>query len=432
MAIAMDAYPILVVGGGPAGVLTALAVARRTDRPAVVVEPSPELGRGTAYATDEPHHLLNSRAKDMSVDPAAPDDFVAWARCRPDDFVPRATFGAYVGARAGAVAHVARRAVRVRPAGPRWEVDLADGTSREAAAVVLALGAAPPAFPAGAQAGIRLAAGYVADPWHPGALAGIPPAARVLLLGTGLTAVDAALTLLARGHTGRIVAVSRHGLLPQPHTDRPAPPAPASAGAVTVRGLLRELRSSDDWRAAVDALRPRADQIWSALTIEERRRFLRHLARYWEIHRHRCAPAVARTIADARARGALAVRAGQVTSIHPAPRGGFAVRLGGGEHWTFDAVVNCTGPGHPAGIPLVRTLVADGLARADDLSLGIDVDSHGRPVGRDGTPREGLHAVGSLRRGRWWETTAIPEIRSQADALAAHLAARRPLDLAAA
>ncbi|MDG4827288.1 FAD/NAD(P)-binding protein [Asanoa sp. WMMD1127] len=414
--------PVIVIGGGPAGALAAIAVSRHSGRPVVVVDPAAALGPGSAYATREPSHLLNSRAGSMSVDPCAPGDFAAWARCSGDSFQPRGGYGDYLAQRLGAVPHIARRALRVRPAGAgRWAVELSDGTTRRASDVVLALGPPPPVFPAAAAVGVRRAPGYVPLPWTPGALDRIAAPDRVLLLGTGLTAVDAVLTLLARGHTGRIVAVSRHGLLPRAHTDQAAPVALSADLPPGLRALLRELRRSTDWRATVDALRPRVDEVWAGLTDEERRRFLRHLARWWEVHRHRCAPPVAATIAAARSSGALVVAAGRVTDIRTVPRG-FEVTVGDSGPWPFDAVVNCTGPGHPAGLSLVRTLVADGLARADPLGLGIDVDAAGHPTGRDGSPVEGLHVLGSLRRGRWWETTAIPEIRTQAYAVAARLA----------
>ncbi|MEV4534711.1 FAD/NAD(P)-binding protein [Asanoa sp. NPDC049518] len=407
----------LIIGGGPAGALAALAITRHSGRAVTVVEPAPELGPGSAYATREPKHLLNSRAGTMSVDPDDPGDFAAWARCRPDAFLPREVYGRYLADRLGAVPHVARRALRIRAAADGWAVDLSDGTTRVASDVVVAVGPPPPVFPAGASVAVRRAPGYVAVPWSPGALDAVTPTDRVLLLGTGLTAVDAVLTLLARGHRGRIVAVSRHGLLPQAHADLPAAPTGSGVDATGLRELLRVLRGSPDWRASVDALRPRVDRVWSGLSLDEQQRFLRHLARYWEVHRHRCAPEVAAAVAGARAAGALDVIATRVTTIRTAPRG-FEVTLAGSGTRTFDAVVNCTGPGHPAGIPLVRSLVADGLARADPLALGIDVDDTGRPVGRDGRPTERLHVLGSLRRGRWWETTAIPEIRAQAYAVA--------------
>ncbi|MEV4620062.1 FAD/NAD(P)-binding protein [Asanoa sp. NPDC049573] len=408
--------PTVIIGGGPAGALAALAVTRHGGREVVVVDPSAALGRGSAYATREPLHLLNSRAGTMSAHPSDPGDFAAWARCRDDAFLPRGVFGDYLADRVGSVPAVARHALRVRPAGGRWAVDLSDGAVVRASDVLIAVGPAPPVYPSAASVGVRGAPGYVAVPWTPGALDRIRPTDRVLLLGTGLTAVDVVLSLLARGHRGPIVAVSRHGLLPRAHADLPTPVAPSGIDATGLRELLRVLRASADWRATVDALRPRADQVWSGLTLDEQRRFLRHLARYWEVHRHRCAPAVAAAVAAARSSGALTVAATRVAAIRTAPRG-FDVTLTG-RSTAFDAVVNCTGPGHPAGIPLVRSLVADGLARADPLALGIDVDPAGRPVARDGRPTEGLYVLGSLRRGRWWETTAIPEIRAQAYAVA--------------
>jgi uncharacterized NAD(P)/FAD-binding protein YdhS len=415
----------LIIGGGPAGALAALAVTRHSGRAVTVVDPSSELGSGSAYATRERRHLLNSRAGTMSVDPDDPGDFAEWARCRPDAFLPREIYGRYLADRIGAVPHVARRALRVRPAGPSgWAVELNDGTTRWASDVVLAVGPPPPVFPAAASVAVRRAPGYVAVPWSPAALDGIAATDRVLLLGTGLTAVDAVLTLLGRGHRSQLVAVSRHGLLPRAHTDPPAPPGAPGVDATGLRELLRMLRGSPDWRASVDALRPRVDQVWSGLTLDEQQRFLRHLARYWEVHRHRCAPEVAAAVNGARAVGALDVVATRVTAIRTAPRG-FEVTLAGSGPQTFDAVVNCTGPGHPAGIPLVRSVVADGLARADPLALGIDVDHTGHPIGRHGRPTEGLHVLGSLRRGRWWETTAIPEIRTQAYAVATRLAGMR-------
>ncbi len=347
--------------------------------------------------------------------------FADWARCRTDAFLPRGVYGAYLADRLGAVPHVRRHALRVRPAGPSgWAVELSDGTTRWASDVVLAVGPPPPVFPAAASVAVRRSPGYVPVPWSPGALDGIAAGDRVLLLGTGLTAVDAVLTLLARGHTGQIVAVSRHGLLPRAHTDQPAPAQPG-VDASGLRELLRVLRGSPDWRASVDALRPRVDQLWAGLTLDEQQRFLRHLARYWEVHRHRCAPEVAAAVEAARSTGALVVAATRVAAIRTDPHG-FEATFADSGPWTFDAVVNCTGPGHPAGLPLVRSLVADGLARADPLALGIDVDGDGRPVGRHGRPTEGLHVLGSLRRGRWWETTAIPEIRAQAYAVATRLA----------
>ncbi|MFC0531533.1 FAD/NAD(P)-binding protein [Phytohabitans kaempferiae] len=417
----------VIVGGGPAGTLTALALLRHTDQRVVLVDPAERLGPGTAFATREPHHLLNSRAGAMSAAPDAPADFVDWChrsgyRVSANAFQARGWFGDYLADRlAGAfqrhgdrLLHRRAHVLRIVPGG-QWRLQLTAGPEQRADHVVLAIGHAPPRFPLVAQAPVREAPGYVATPWEAHALDGIAAGDRVLLLGTGLTAVDVVLSLIARGHRGQITAVSRHGLLPLPHLGSPAGPLPPPLpGAPTVRELLRQFRTVavDDWRSLVDRVRLQAEPLWRGLPLDERRRFLRHALRLWEVHRHRCAPWAANAIDRTRDAGLLMVHKGGPTAIRTVGRA-FDVDLGG-EPQGFDVVVNCTGPGHPAGIPLVRTLVADGLARADPLGLGVDVDLDGRLVPYDGGTSPAPYVVGALRLGQWLETTAIPEIRQQA------------------
>ncbi len=159
-------------------------------------------------------------------------------------------------------------------------------------------GSTPSHLPAGS---------YAADPWSADIAAGLAADDVVLVLGTGLTMVDIALLLDAAGFRGRIVALSRRGLLPHPHADgvpktvRPERPEP------TAVGLLRAMRKRSgeiEWRAAVDELRPYTQSIWRAMALPEQRRFLRHLRAWWDVHRHRLAPSVWRRIEAMRERPA--------------------------------------------------------------------------------------------------------------------------------
>jgi uncharacterized NAD(P)/FAD-binding protein YdhS len=109
--------------------------------------------------------------------------------------------------------------------------------------------------------------------------------------------------------------------------------------------------------------------------------------------------------------------------------------LGEGESTRFrvDRVVNCTGPTLDlarAGEPLLERLLADGHVRPGPLGLGLDHDSRGVLIDSGGVPSSLLTTVGPMRKGRLWETTAMPEIRSQALELADQItaaAATRPL-----
>lgn len=404
---------VAVVGGGCSGVLVARELLRCSDDDVALVDPG-EPGGGIAYGSARPWHLLNSRAGAMSADPDDPGHFVRWAGTSPAAFRPRGEYGRYLRSvlDEAAVAHPGRlRLHRARAAAitPDAAVALDDGSVISADHVVLATGG-----PAAARQAI-VHPRYIADPWRPGVLEALPGDRPVLLVGTGLTAVDVALTLTADGRrTAPVVAVSRRGLLPLTHTADAAPPAvPSLDDCGTLRDVVRAVRAAaggaGDWRAIVDGLRPYLDELWTALTPAEQDAFLRHLARPWECHRHRMAPEIGARVAQLRAAGLLEIRAGGVAAWP-----GLA---------DFAAVVNCAGPGRlPAAAgSLVGGLLATGLARVGPHGLGLDIDIDGRLMGAGGRAHDRLWVIGPLRRGARWETTAVPEIRAQARRLVSDL-----------
>jgi uncharacterized NAD(P)/FAD-binding protein YdhS len=425
---------VAVIGGGCAGVLVTRELLRCTSDEVVLIEPG-EPGGGIAYGAAQPWHVLNSRAGAMSADPDDPDHFVRWATARGipatrDDFLGRRDYGRYLApvladvaaASAGRLRTLPAYATSVRPG----TVSIMDGSAVRADHIILAVGN-PASGPSAAPLHHRA---YVADPWRTSALDAVPADRPVLLIGTGLTAVDVALSLTAKARSAPITAVSRHGLLPLNHAPDAAPPAlPALEQCRTLRDVVRVVRASarmsSDWRAIVDGLRPCLDQLWVAFTPTEQEAFLRHLARPWECHRHRMAPAVAQRIATLRAAGMLTVRPGGVRSITPEPGGDLLAEVEPAAE-RFAAVVNCTGPGRlPGAAPaVVRGLLDARLARPGPHRLGLDVDPAGRLVGADGLVHPRLWVLGPLRRGVLWETTAVPEIRGQARQLAAALGER--------
>src|SRR3954470_25060983 len=112
----------VVVGGGCSGALAAIHLGGDPSHEVVIIDPAPfgELGRGAAYGTRNPAHLLNSRAAAMSALADQPDDFVRWCRDQdleigPADFAPRGTYGDYLHDRLtkAAFTHVRAAANRV-------------------------------------------------------------------------------------------------------------------------------------------------------------------------------------------------------------------------------------------------------------------------------------------------------------------------------
>ncbi|MBT2439550.1 FAD/NAD(P)-binding protein [Streptomyces sp. ISL-36] len=448
-----------VVGAGAAGALVAVqlceaAARRRTPLDLVLIDPAAEAGRGTAYATEVPEHRLNVPVGGMSCYPDDPGHFRRWL-CRHGestvtaaDFASRHRFGSYLAdtlGRAIITAHgtVAVRRLRTKATGcagtadGRFALALADGGTLTADSVVLATG--PAAGSAGwAPAELRGSDRFIDRPWAPGALDAVGATDDVLLVGTGLTAIDLALVLDRPGRT--VHAVSRGGLLPQPHAVAPLPPVPPPPGLGALplhrlrtelrRHLAAVLRDHGDWRPALDGLRPGIAALWQGLTDDERAEFLARDATRWNVHRHRMAPATAEAVARARAARRLRIHAGRIASAEPQKDGRLAVRLADGRELTVARVVDCTGPGlrmDGADDPLWRGLLADGLAVPGPLGIGVATDA-GRLLDARGSSGRPLFTLGAPRRGELWETTAIPEIRAQAKEIAeAVLAPLTPL-----
>jgi uncharacterized NAD(P)/FAD-binding protein YdhS len=437
----------IIVGGGASGVLLAYQLLR-LDRRAfqvTLIEQRSEVGRGLAYHTGNPDHLLNVRVANMSALPEDPDHFWRWlsARetCRCADrycFVPRQVYGDYIaslirplvsrGDDLGGLRILNGECVSVRENTDGVVAELASGAEIAGDIVIFATGHDARKIPA---------VGY-ADPWAPTSAAEIRKDATILILGSGLTMADYVLSLLRNGHTGPIVAMSRRGLMPRAH--RRVPPlsidelqVPFGASASQLLRWLRRLVDSHsaqggNWRSVVDGLRPHTQRLWRELPIDSRRRFLEHARAWWDIHRHRMAPEVEFTISKAVTDRRLALMAAKIVDISPNAAGAIVRYRRRGqavvEGLEVDAIVDCTGIAKdPAatGNPAVRSLFDQGLARIDPLHLGIDVSSDCAIVNRRGLPSRRLFAVGPLTRAAFWEIIAIPDIRNQCVQLAGRL-----------
>jgi uncharacterized NAD(P)/FAD-binding protein YdhS len=456
----MTTTSIAIIGAGFSGTLLSLHLLRRCPPTTkiVLIERHRQFGRGQAYATPNPGHLLNVPAGRMSAFHDRPNDFLEWLQAQPEDelmgvvpgagsFVPRELFGAYVRSLLNE---------EIRRAEPRERLELVRGEvlgidrsehplilsldrdrTITADLAVLAVGNFPPEPMPLADPSFYDTPFYRPDPWAPEALADLDPAAPVLLIGTSLTMVDAVITLLDQGHTGPIHALSRRGLLPRRHAAvPPGPPREHLPFPTEVRALTRFLREESrralaagaSWHAVVDELRPFTVDVWQAMSTPDKKRFLRHLRPWWDVHRHRMAGPVADRIDAARATGQLRVQAGRIRSYDIE---GDTVRanvlLRGGTALTgirVGRVVNCAGPGADydrIAHPLVRKLLDDGTVRPDPLRLGLDITGTCALINRSGAISRRVFAIGPVTKGRFWEMTAVPDIRRQCELLAQHL-----------
>lgn len=447
---------IAIIGGGFSGVMTAINLSRLSRQPLhlTIINQRHPMARGTAYGTRRMEHLLNVAARNMSAFPDMPDHFLQWLRTRseyeavPDielreRFIPRMIYGDYLRCLMQQHLQSPLESVQVRTTFIEGEaVDLAphdngavihlsnDGRL-EASRVVLATGnESPSGLPGSVE--LQDHPAWVGNPWQPWENRLPPSGGTVLLLGTGLTTVDAVITLRALGWQGVMHAVSRNGWLPHSHfrgieyPDFPPPEVDlADLGLKKLLALmeqhcsrLRKLGANP--AIIVDKMRPHTQRIWQRFTPEERREFARRHAARWNVLRHRIAPEIHAQLTTAQLTGQLQVHAAGIECVRAAGHQ-VQIHLSGGKTLKGDLVINATGPNTrftAASSVLLQNLVRRGLVTPDDLEMGPRVDADYAIICRDGTRSETLFALGPLLRGTLWESIAVPELRVQARRLA--------------
>ncbi|WP_342653149.1 FAD/NAD(P)-binding protein [Pseudomonas sp. F3-2] len=460
---------VLIVGGGLSGTLLAVQLLRLPgQRRIVIIESRSELGRGEAYSATELGHTLNGNAARMSVDPDNAEDLTQWlseyiaAGGWPESdeqhvpiaelFPPRGTFGLYVqqrlaeaqaiGAAAGSsVAHVRGEVTDLQTDEAGVRATLADGRTVTARFGVLATGMFAAARTPQRDSNALNAAAV--DPWDVAAMTQLDRQGRVLIIGSGLTMVDAVVSLEQAGHRGPIDVFSRHGLLPHVRRQPPAWPdfLAADHSIRSTRQLVRALREQCrlaieqgiDWQAPLDTVRVHIPRLWSQATDVQRRQFVRHVRPWWESHHHRSPPPSAKLIERLLQTGRLRVHAATLQGVEEAPPGQVQIRVRyrgepASRIESGAALINSTGIQYDwrrVDRALPRRLLERGLIQPGPLALGIAADAGGAVLDAQGQVSARLFAMGPPLRGMWWESTAVTDVALQAKALAARLVALR-------
>ena len=439
-------YDLAIIGGGAGGVLAALQALRRgsAGEDIVLLEPRATVAQGVAYSTRFAEHLLNVPAGRMSAFSDSPEEFLDFLiEADPEDsravvadaFTERLKYGAYLRHRLeeALTSSLARfdvlheEVLGMDSEGNHFKLLLKSGETLCADSIVLAVGNSPKKLPARGAA--SLPPGLVVDAWDFDAVRRIPTQAAVCIAGSGLSMVDAVMSLAANGHRGTIQVSSRHALLPLVHTEHVATRFDArSLIGLTLRARMRALRTvvaeeasrGVPWQAVMESARPIVQSLWRTLSHNDQRRFLRHVARYWDVHRHRIAPQVYDEIESLRTLGQLELHRGRIDSI---VREGTGARVtikkhdGRLLHLDADRIVNATGVEMRADLmrnALVANLLGKGQARPGPHGIGLDTTLDGSLVDANGHVTPKVMVLGSLRIGTLWESIAVPELREQA------------------
>jgi uncharacterized NAD(P)/FAD-binding protein YdhS len=429
-------WDVAIVGGGFAGIACAFALMRGDPTLRIaIMDPAQNLPAGLPFANARPEHLLNVRAAQLSIRSDLPFDFCDYLQRTHgapaaevhNHFAPRQVYAHYLAARlaqakqtsCAALEHIPATVAAIGQVGAEFLLTTAT-TCERARCVILALGA-------GTHAAMLAHPRCYQGPWQLTALPEHEPQARALVIGSGLTGVDSVQSLRSLGWRGEIHWLAPHARLPQCSVvqESAAWPWPEEflRRTQTPRVFLSALRAqlriaaaqNSDWRAVIDALRPHTQSIFACWSARERLRALKRLVPIWSRYRHRAPPVMAAQfvtwrsdsklhIIDARAQSARAVSA-QSCAVQLVQKG-----LSRTEHYAL--VIDARGPNYGLPCwPLLSQLLQAGLVKASATGLGLQVAA-------DGVAGEGVFALGAICYGERLETTAVPELRVQAEQIA--------------
>jgi len=445
-----------IIGAGFSGTVAAIEFLNRAQDKAnlIIINRLGLMARGLAYGTNSPQHLLNVPAGNMTALVDDPDSFLEYCQAQDptvtaSSFISRKIYGEYLESllkdaikraehRVKTIQIIAE-VTRLQISDSAAMIELDSGELIQADHVALTFGHFPPSTPPGLEP-ITGTHHYHRDPWEQSPGLPVDKNASILLMGSGLTAVDVVTNLMKSAHAGKIYMLSRRGLLPKAHR---VSRGHASA-STRIKDLLLEATPSTleylkilrkeisfkskegvDWRDIIGSIRPITATLWKRLPDAERRRFLRHVQSYWDVHRHRVAPETYRVFEEALKSGQLVPIAGRIESI-TLEDGLISARVSERRKerkrdLSVDLVVNCTGPTSnlkKISNTLIKQLLDDGLILSDSLGLGVCVDEHYSLKNRLNQTNQRLSYVGPMLKAEHWELTAVPELREAARAVA--------------
>lgn len=428
-------HDLLIVGGG-FGACSALAwLARFCSGPARIAvlagtatkaEGSPrELGCGLAYGNQDPAHLLNAAHWNMGTLDEDPDGFTRWlAAANPGvvqpDFASRADYGAFLrhqwtmsldalAAKGVVVTVIERDAVAISGLTDQGVTVLDEAGANTSAAKLLICSGPILASPVG------LAHPNLITPIWPFGLRLLTGASgHVVVIGTGLSGVDAAVSALAQAGVTKVTMISGDGRLPLSHdtSARQNLELCFKGHPLEVLQAVRIAAVNVPWQAVMNALRSQSNGLWRNWTPGQRRAALRHLGGLWAAHRNRLPVDVFNHIASAKAAKRIEVIKSLVT-LEINADGDLSVQLeNDGSSLRPDWVVDARGYARITANAntFVGRAVRDGHLSTSGLGYGVAADSTHRATPAGLAP---VHVVGAPRLGDLIETTGAPEVRAQ-------------------
>lgn len=436
---------IAIIGGGLSGTLLAHYLLQEDLHPTTIYlfeREYQQLCRGIAYRASHETQLLNVPAGAMNLYGLPVGHFHHWLHVNghlnvlPGDFVSRALFGTYLKelfqksldqAKNVTVKVITDEVIDIFKNDESLELSTVNGHTYRVGKAVVANGILPPADPFDVALHLKLARLYQSNPWNFRYHDQLKNNDHVVLIGTGLTMLDHAVDLLKSNKNIRVTAFSRRGFLPLEHKIYQAYDFPAynvvpneDIGMLlnSIRKYYRAHKDQGlDWRQLIDSIRNQVPQLWKALSLVSKKKFIRHVKPFWEIHRHRAPQQQLDIVRQAIQEGRFTLLKGKIQEVTSVGQSLVITLVNAFDTMRIEAnyLLNSSGLQHNISLtadPLLRNLMERGYIIPDSTKLGVETDSSGAFQCSAGD--KNIFSLGALRRAAVFECTAAKEISEQA------------------
>jgi len=434
---------VVIIGDGFAAAVMAVHLLRSGAAPSSIVVIGPgELGKGNAYTCISPFFRLNVREDLPIIFSEDPLHFARWAKKNIHDpqakteageFYRRQDFGRYVSGLiwsevgGSSLEQIKARVIGLSGSDHDWRLELDNHNVINAKRVIIATGNPPPTWPCAVmnsqlvQSPLRL----IENPWTGHALEEIQSEEKIILIGGGLTALDAISALEHRNHRGRIYIVAPRAIFPpaqakwerQKQPDWPQKMSPASLTRFMRNYLPLAATASTEWQSAWEELRPNLNAIWQQFSTLQKRSLFKRLGWLWNLYRFRASPQTIAAYEQLKQKNQIEFVLGRAKEIECSATT-VQVLLRGGKALEADRVINCTGV---ASDLLLNSLVQNQLAIPDPLGNAIAVDEAFRVLQASCKPFNSLWMIGPATMGSLGDVIAASAIAKQAEQLASQI-----------
>lgn len=434
---------LVIIGDGfAAAVMTVHLLRQGIPRSSITVIGPGELGKGNAYNCASPFFRLNVREDLPIIFSEDPLHFARWALKNVNDpeakteagyFYRRQDFGRYVSELIahetipGQLEQIKAKVLSLSGSENNWHLELDNQCVLFAKHVIIATGNPSPTWPCrvipqqAAPANSRL----IENPWTGHFLEGVDVQENIILLGGGLTALDAINALEGRKHRGLISVISPRALFPPeqaPWKKQDQPNWPQNVSPARLIRFMRNYLPSDptnstEWQSAWEELRPNLNFLWQQFSPHQKKSLFRRLGWLWSFYRFRASPQAIDAYRRLKENNQIRFVIGRAKEIKCSELKVTAL-LGGGIEVEGDRILNCTGVAQDQ---LLQQLIKSNLAIPDELGYAIAVDKNFRALHLSGEPWNSLWMIGPGTMGSLGDVIAASAIAKQAEQLAMQL-----------